>query len=110
MLHTKILKFFDKWFGPFFLNFCHSPHRLGNQTLIPRKILVIRPGGIGDAALLVPVLRGVSLAYPGIIMDIVCESRNAGIFRMLPFVSGIYLYHNPKAVLALFFKKYRCNH
>ncbi|MFH0753976.1 MAG: glycosyltransferase family 9 protein [Candidatus Omnitrophota bacterium] len=43
------------------------------------KILIIRPGGIGDAVFLLPVIR--ALKAKGHSVDILCERRNAGIFN-----------------------------
>lgn len=45
----------------------------------PARGLIIRPGGIGDAVLLLPVLR--ELRSAGHTFDILCERRNAAVFR-----------------------------
>ncbi|UFS69738.1 glycosyltransferase family 9 protein [Geomonas sp. RF6] len=52
----------------------------------PRSILVIRPGGIGDAVLLLPALRALQRAFPACRIDVLAERRNAGAFR---FISGL---------------------
>ncbi len=44
-----------------------------------KKILVIRPGGIGDAVFLLPILR--RLVERGVQVDILCEERNVSVFR-----------------------------
>ena len=46
------------------------------------RFLAIRPGGLGDAVLLVPALRALRAAAPGRALDVVCESRNADVFRL----------------------------
>lgn len=48
-----------------------------------RRVLVIRPGGIGDAVLLVPFLRQVRETFPQATVDLVAERRNAEVFEML---------------------------
>ncbi|MCG6553136.1 MAG: glycosyltransferase family 9 protein [Candidatus Magnetominusculus sp. LBB02] len=58
----------------------------------PGRILVIRPGGIGDAVLLLPALRQIKARYPNVQIDILCEKRNHGIFQMSEALGEIYLY------------------
>ena len=43
-----------------------------------KNILIIRPGGIGDAIFLLPVIK--ALKNEGVIIDILCENRNAQVF------------------------------
>jgi ADP-heptose:LPS heptosyltransferase len=50
------------------------------------KVLIIRPGGIGDAVLLLPVLR--ELKRGGHTLDILCEKRNVAVFRSQPGLCG----------------------
>lgn len=57
------------------------------------KILVIRPGGIGDAIFILPFLKVIRKERPGIVMDILCEKRNSGIFTSQRAVcDGIFCY------------------
>lgn len=46
-----------------------------------KRLLVIRPGGIGDAIFLLPFLRLIKTENPGITVDVLCEKRNAQIFE-----------------------------
>lgn len=48
-----------------------------------RQLLVIRPGGIGDAVLALPLLREVARAFPQVAIDVVAERRNHAIFTTL---------------------------
>lgn len=68
---------------------------------IPRKIeriLVIRPGGIGDAIFLLPFLRFIKNENRGITLDILCETRNAQIFKtQTAIVDHIYCYDQPRS-------------
>jgi ADP-heptose:LPS heptosyltransferase len=61
----------------------------------PARILVIRPGGIGDAVLLIPALRALRKIYPGARLDILCEKRNAGVFDFCACADAVYLYDSP---------------
>lgn len=57
-----------------------------------RRILVIRPGGLGDAALTYPMLQALRQGYPDARIDILAERRNAGIYRIADIVAEIYRY------------------
>ncbi|MDH3283443.1 MAG: glycosyltransferase family 9 protein, partial [Acidobacteriota bacterium] len=58
----------------------------------PRRVLVIRPGGIGDAVLVVPMLRAIRDAWPAAELDLLLERRNAGVLRDTGLADGILLY------------------
>jgi lipopolysaccharide heptosyltransferase II len=47
-----------------------------------RRLLVIRPGGLGDAVLLWPMLNVLHAAFPEACIDVLCERRNAGAFSL----------------------------
>ena len=67
--------------------------RITQDTKSP-KILVIRPGGIGDAALLFPALKELRGSYPESVIDVLAEKRNSGIFSLCPDINNIILYDN----------------
>src|SRR6185369_8048614 len=58
----------------------------------PRRFLLIRPGGIGDAVLLIPTIKALKKAYPECTIDILAEKRNAAIFYLAPGIRTVYLY------------------
>lgn len=71
----------------------------GLTTLEPEKcnilkILVIRPGGIGDAVLLFPALKVLKDKYPDSQIDILVEKRNHGVFECCDYIDNIILYDN----------------
>ncbi len=43
------------------------------------RLLVIRPGGLGDMLLLLPALQALEAALPGARLDLLCERRNAAV-------------------------------
>jgi ADP-heptose:LPS heptosyltransferase len=57
-----------------------------------RSALFIRPGGIGDAVLLVPALKALKAAYPGCRIEILAEKRNAAAFRLCSGVEAVHCY------------------
>jgi ADP-heptose:LPS heptosyltransferase len=50
-----------------------------------RRILVIRPGGMGDMILLQPMLKSLRQHYPTAEIDLICEKRN----QAIPALAGI---------------------
>jgi len=68
-----------------------------------RSILVIRPGGIGDAIFLLPFLRLLKERRPEIAVDILAEKRNAPVFLSQPgLVRKIYCYDDFHSFFSLF--------
>ncbi|MDT8441830.1 MAG: lipopolysaccharide heptosyltransferase II [Desulfuromonadales bacterium] len=63
-----------------------------SRLSVCRRILVIRPGGIGDAVLLVPLLQQLQQRWPEARIDLLAERRNAAIFKLCPVVDRIHLY------------------
>lgn len=66
-----------------------------NRPLDPagiRRILVIRPGGIGDAVLCYPMLAELRRRFPGADLDILAERRNAGLFAVNDLVRRVLRY------------------
>jgi lipopolysaccharide heptosyltransferase II len=57
-----------------------------------RKILVLRPGGIGDAVLFFPLLHALRRAFPGARLDVLAERRNVGLFDANDVVDRAYAY------------------
>ena len=46
------------------------------------RILVIRPGGMGDMLMLLPVIRSIRDACPNAAVDVICEKRNEAVLRL----------------------------
>lgn len=64
-----------------------------------RSMLVIRPGGIGDAVLLVPALRALKEQYPTARITVLAEKRNSAVFSLCPVVDTILLYDRQSDLL-----------
>ena len=83
---TGLLKALDSALGPALCAaFSRSQGAPETRTLrdFPGgRVLVVRPGGIGDAVLLLPMLRALREAVPGSAVDVLCESRNAPVFEL----------------------------
>lgn len=59
----------------------------GPLTAVSR-VLLIRPGGLGDALLLWPLIDALRAAWPGAAFDVLAERRNAGAFALDPAHTG----------------------
>lgn len=102
----KLLKKIDAVIGPLFLPFFCRREASRTRPAEIKNILVVRPGGLGDAALLLPSLKAVKNANNSINIDVLCEKRNAGVFKGTHYVDGLYFYDNPLHLLKLFNCRY----
>lgn len=108
---TKIhfLKILDRHIGKLIIRLLPKVRRqkvLNCKSKELRRILIIRPGGIGDAVLLLPTLKVLKKACPEALIDILCEKRNFGVFELLYDNNRIYLYDNGYDIFKIFFEKY----
>ena len=98
-LKATLLKRFDALAGPLLAWLFGKPGR-GDLPASPRSALFIRPGGIGDAVLLVPALRAFMAACPDCRIDILAEKRNAQAFLLCPGIGAVHLYDSPAGLAA----------
>ncbi|WP_226048236.1 glycosyltransferase family 9 protein [Geobacter anodireducens] len=82
------------------------PPSFALQPHLPKSILVIRPGGIGDAALLAPALHALQRSYPGVSIDILAERRNAGAFALCPGLRSVSRYDVPAEFFSVLRSRY----
>ena len=73
------------------LAFLLSPPRPQSDIQI-RSILIIRPGGIGDALLLAPAINVLRSTYSDAVITVLAERRNAGAFSLIPAIDRLLLY------------------
>ena len=67
-----------------------------------RRILLIRPGGIGDAVLLAPAIAALQERFPAAAITVLAEKRNAGVFALIPDVAQVLRYDVPGEFLTAF--------
>jgi heptosyltransferase II len=60
-----------------------------------RRILLIRPGGIGDAVLLIPIILALKQNFPEAKITVLAERRNAAAFDLCPAVDHLLRYDTP---------------
>lgn len=59
------------------------------------SLLLIRPGGIGDAVLLAPAIRRLREIFPKVRIEVLAERRNAGTFALCPGIDRVLCYDKP---------------
>lgn len=90
-IKPSVLKTIDRFIGKLAINLVPSPPAARLQRDIT-SILIIRPGGIGDAALLAPAIYALQRAYPGARIRILAEKRNGSVFSLIPGIDRVFLY------------------
>ncbi len=81
------------------------PSARGRFSGYPR-ILLIRPGGIGDAVLLIPAIQAIRKNYPQASIDILAEKRNGAVFTLCPDVGRLFHYDRPGQLLDSLCRRY----
>jgi ADP-heptose:LPS heptosyltransferase len=105
-VNIALLKNIDRIIGSTLVRILPYPSVAGipkNKTL---SILLIRPGGIGDAVLLIPTISILREAYPEAIITVLAERRNSGVFSLSSAVDRILLYDSPGGLLQAILGKY----
>lgn len=100
----ELIKSLDRLAGPMLVSLLGSMPR--RQETVVRSILVIRPGGIGDAVLLLPMLMKLSQRYPDATIDLLAERRNVAVFDWSPAVKSCYCYDRLSDLPGLFRQRY----
>jgi ADP-heptose:LPS heptosyltransferase len=59
------------------------------------SLLLIRPGGIGDAVLLAPVIGRLREIFPVARIEVLAEKRNTGAFALCPGIDRVLCYDQP---------------
>ncbi|MBE9503313.1 MAG: glycosyltransferase family 9 protein [Proteobacteria bacterium] len=93
----KLLKGLDTLLGPIavrIVKLLFSPRQTVSE--VPESILILRPGGIGDAVLLIPAIHSIKTAFPQAGIDILAEKRNSEVFSLCPAINKLLLYDRPK--------------
>lgn len=99
------MKMVDGLFGRVLTTLLPPPAALVIQVL-PQSILLIRPGGIGDAALLAPTINHLKTLNTNCHITILAERRNAGVFSLIPDFDQLYCYDKPAEFWQAVSKKY----
>lgn len=96
----RLIKFLDAtlgvflcWMGGRLLYLMHREAASGElRAEEVRRVLVIRPGGLGDMILLQPMLKKLHEQYPQASIDLICERRNEAILRLSKVPVNVFAY------------------
>jgi ADP-heptose:LPS heptosyltransferase len=99
--HIKILKHLDSIAGLFLCRLLSLPKRT-TTIVATNKILIVRPGGIGDAVLLAPTIQFLREKFPESSVTVFAEKRNAEIFDLIPGLTQVLRYDVPAEFLTAF--------
>ncbi len=100
-----IKKIDEIWGRIFCILLCKPRHTISNKG-IATSFLLIRPGGLGDAVLLIPSICVLKQKFPGASITVLAEKRNASAFSLCPQINNVLMYDNPKELLAAIRGKY----
>lgn len=92
-----MLKACDRWISFFLIPW--FAERLSFQGICVTSILIIRPGGIGDAVLLIPVIQAIKEKHPAAMITILAECRNSAVFALSADVDQVLRYDRPLELL-----------
>jgi ADP-heptose:LPS heptosyltransferase len=92
-LRIRFLKRLDSVFGAFVAT-C-LPAARTREVAEPRSLLLIRPGGIGDAVLLIPAIHALKERFPRASITVLSERRNGSAFALCPAVDRLLSYDKP---------------
>jgi len=93
MIKLHLLKLTDRTFGRLILKFLprtDTIQKKPDENI--KKILIIRPGGIGDLVLLLPAISALRTKFNESEIHLLCEKRNAGISSLTNDLNKTYLY------------------
>lgn len=89
-MNIQVLKYIDRTFGVLLARLLTTP--AVKPIPVPEKILIIRPGGIGDAVQLSPAIKALRKTFPAADITILAERRNRAAFTLTPNVARVFCY------------------
>jgi len=104
-VRIQLLKKLDALLGPVVCRLLPL-HRADGVIDAPASILLIRPGGIGDAVLLVPAILALKKRFPACRVDVLAERRNAGAFALCPQLGEVLHYDRPRELVRVLRRRY----
>lgn len=93
-MNIRHIKAMDALIGSIAVKVLSPPIRIDSRLDI-RSLLIIRPGGIGDALLLASSVNALKKNFPQVHITFLAELRNAGVFNLIPDVDKVLRYDNP---------------
>ncbi len=98
-MKTKLLKFNDNLVRILLGSIMPKKHPKSSDKI--KNILIIRPGGLGDALLLLKAINNLKQSNLGINIDILCEKRNRAAFDLIDGINKIHIYDDTSTFISL---------
>lgn len=95
MAKIVLLKKLDSLLGPVLVRISSLLRPRGAALGKPASVLLLRPGGIGDAVLLMPAIVALKESFPDAVITVLAERRNGSAFSLCPAVDHLLLYDRP---------------
>jgi len=103
----SLLKTIDAIIGPVMASILPSPRAVAPPETIG-SLLIIRPGGIGDAILVLPMLQAVVERYQTVAVTVLAERRNSAVFVLSPVACRVLRYDTPAELITAMQGEYDC--
>ena len=97
-MNIRLVKLLDAAIGRIAAYVIPAPSRLLPPSEVT-SLLIIRPGGIGDAVLFATSIQSIKNRYPSSKITVLAEKRNAGIFSLIAGVDKLLCYDHPREFL-----------
>ncbi|HEY3309397.1 MAG TPA: glycosyltransferase family 9 protein [Desulfuromonadaceae bacterium] len=97
-MNIRLVKVLDAFVGRLVTLLFLSQHRESPSEV--HSFLIIRPGGIGDAVLLIPTIQAIKNRFTSAEITVLAEVRNGSVFKLSTDVDHILLYDRPKQLLS----------
>lgn len=104
-MNIRLMKKLDAVIGYIAASTLPAPVRRELSSPV-NSILLIRPGGIGDAVLLALAICSLTKIWSAIHITVLAEQRNAGVFPLIPGVDRLLCYDRPRDLI----KALRCSY
>jgi len=105
-LKVSLLKKIDSLAGAAAVRLLSAPQPKKEIPEIFKNILIIRPGGIGDAALLIPAVRALRQRFPAARITVLAERRNSAVFQLYPEIDCTLQYDHSSDLFKTIFGSY----
>ncbi|AGF78793.1 ADP-heptose:LPS heptosyltransferase [Desulfocapsa sulfexigens DSM 10523] len=107
-MNTLFLKGIDQQFGSLLIRLLPRFKNTRREFPAAPSFLFIRPGGIGDAILLIPAIQAIKSAFPDCHIEILAETRNGAVFTLCSAVEKVYRHDHFMELFSCLTKRYDC--
>jgi len=100
-IRSSLIKYIDGIVGRTICTIASQAAQTADSTRVCNSFLVIRPGGIGDAVLTIPMLLALRQLCPSGRIDVLAEKRNSAVFLLTDSINTVYHYDDPGDLIAV---------